>query len=196
MNSSERFARQLMESVDQSSGDLLARIEEIERRLRNMNVAGVVDAINPDGKSIRVKFGDRKTGWIKWIATAAGEIADYRCPSVGEQCLLLNYGGGVDSNQVWALCGVPSDAFPLPGSDPAKRIVKYGAGVLETIENSGTVTTKASVKINADVPEFHGTGEVSDKKRTLTADRAIFDGHKHLEKGDGALTDVPNNKQG
>lgn len=191
------YLQQSLGAYDRSIAGAFARMDELERRLRNLNIAGRVSEIHPSGKLIKVAYGNRHTGFIHWFAMAAGEIADYRCPSIGEQCMLLNYGGGVDSSQVWALCGIPSDQFPLPGDgDPAKRITAYASGVLETVETSGKVTIKAATKVDVDTPELHGTGEVSDKKRTMTADRAIFDGHKHLEKGDGALTDVPNNKQG
>lgn len=191
------YLQQSLGGYDRTIAGAFSRMDEIERRLRNLNIAGRVSEIHPSGKLIKVSYGNRNTDWIIWFATAAGDIADYRCPSLGEQCLLLNYGGGLDSSQVWALCGVPSDQFPLPGDgDPAKRVTAYASGVVETIENSGKVTLKAVTKVDVDTPELHGTGEVSDKKRTMTADRAIFDGHKHLEKGDGALTDEPNNKQG
>lgn len=192
-----RYIKESLSPYDDSHADLVARLEELERRLRNMNIAGVVHAIHGSGKLIQVSYGERKTGWIHWFASAAGEISDYRCPSVGEQCLLLNYGGGEDSGQVWALCGVPSDAFPLPGGgDPSKRIVTYSSGITETYDSEGTLTVKAATKVITDTPELHGTGEVSDQKRTMKADRAIFDGHHHLAKGATSLTDVPDNKQG
>lgn len=208
---------------------IFARLDELERRVRNLLIAGCVVGIHPDGKMIDVGWEERTTGWIRWFATAAGEIADYRCPSIGEQCLLLNYGGGEDSTQAWALCGVPCDKFPLPGEgDPALRVTVYKEGVKQTIDVAGNVgievqtayqietpgsfkvsatesadlitdgvaTIKAAEQVLLDTPDAHGTGEVSDQKRSMSADRGIYDSHKHKEQGDGAPTSPPDKTQG
>lgn len=189
------FVLQALRPYDDKLAELVARLEELERCKDNLIKPGKVTAIHADGVRIRVAFGNNTTPWIKWVATAAGEVSEYRCPSVGEQCALLNYGGGENSAQVWALCGVPSDLYPLPASTPGIRVVAYPGGMQEKYDaNNGEVTLTAPSKATVASPELHGTGEVSDSTRTMSGDRAIYDGHNHPH-GDPTVG-VVNQKQG
>lgn len=117
---------------------VLARIDELERRVRNQIRAGRVVAISGDGKQIQVRTGKNTTPFISWLAWAMGEVREYRCPSEGEQVLLLNYGGGLELSQCWALCGVPSSEFQLPASDPKIHRIQYADGsFIEKNDSSG-----------------------------------------------------------
>lgn len=174
------FIFQALTPYDDKISQLFERIEELERCKDNIIKPGVVSEIHPNGHSIKVSFDNNNTPWIKWFAAAAGETAEYRCPSIGEQCALLNYGGGEDSAQVWALCGVPSNLFPLPGGTPGIRVVSYPGGMKEKFDSgTGEITVTAPSKAVFAAPELHGTGEVSDSVRSMSFDRTIYDDHDH-----------------
>ena len=181
------YIREALRSYDDYLAEQAQRCSEIERRLANMIRPGKVVEIHEDGQRVQVQSGDNLTPFIHWFATAAGKVSDYRCPSVGEQCVLLNYAGGEEAGQCWALCGVPCEQWPLPSSDPAKQVTNYGNGVERVVDALAS-------KITVTVDTLHGTGDVSDSKRTMAADRDIYDGHDHPH-GD-PTSGQPNQKQG
>lgn len=96
-----------------------AEIEDLRRRAEGHNRIGTVDAVDPGACLCQVRHGDLLSPWIKYFSLAAGELAETRHPSPGEQCLLINYGGGDGSAQAVALLGLHSSAFP-PASDRAE----------------------------------------------------------------------------
>lgn len=56
------------------SSDLLQRVEELERRLSQMVVRGVIAAVDPDKALVRVKYGDGLlTGWLTWKPPRTGK---------------------------------------------------------------------------------------------------------------------------
>lgn len=91
-----------------------AGAEDAQRRLRNQGRIGVVSAVQAKPPRCKVKHGDNETPWIKWLTLRAGTTREWDPPTIGEQCLLLNYGGGDDGAQVAALCGLFSGAHPAP----------------------------------------------------------------------------------
>ena len=156
-----------------------ARLQELERRIDNIIQPGRVVEIHDDGTKVRVESGQLRTPWIGWVTQAAGEIADYRCPSEGEQCLLLNYSGGENTTQCWALCGLPSERYPMPEATKGQRVTTYPDGITVLIDpDSGQViTTSPTVLMQADM--LKSTGEIADKVRSMSGDRGIYDGHTH-----------------
>lgn len=92
--------------------ELETEIEDLRRRGENYNRIGIVVAVNPGARRCQVSHGELRTPWIKYFNPAAGEISETRHPSVGEECLLINFGGGDGSAQSVALCGIESGAFP------------------------------------------------------------------------------------
>ncbi|HUH05949.1 MAG TPA: phage baseplate assembly protein V [Kofleriaceae bacterium] len=92
--------------------ELETEIEDLRRRGENHNRIGTVVAVNPAARRCKVSHGELRTPWIKYFSPAAGEVSETRHPSVGEQCLLINYGAGDGSAQSVALCGIESASFP------------------------------------------------------------------------------------
>ncbi len=92
--------------------ELETEIEDLRRRGENHNRIGTVTAVDPAAALCRVSHGELLTPWIKYFNPAAGEVSETRHPSVGEQCLLINFGAGDGSAQSVALTGIPSGAFP------------------------------------------------------------------------------------
>lgn len=127
---------------------LNARLDSLQRQTRNQLQPATVIEIAADGQHVRLQAGELRSPMIRWFAPAAGAIHEYRCPSLGEQCVLLNFGGGEDSSQSWALCGIWSDAHPLPDNRPHIHSLHYPDG--SCIEHN-CVTGDHRLKISGDL---------------------------------------------
>ena len=65
-------------------------LSEQQRRLHNIATIGTVFDVNPDDQTMRLDVGDNQTDWLPIPALAAGQVRVWRCPSVGEQFLLVS----------------------------------------------------------------------------------------------------------
>ncbi|MCE0871052.1 phage baseplate assembly protein V [Pseudomonas alloputida] len=93
--------------------ELETEVDDMRRRADGHNRIGTISEVDPASGLCKVSHGDLLSPWIKYANPAAGEVRETRHPSVGEQCLLINYGGGDGSAQSVALTGLPSSAFPI-----------------------------------------------------------------------------------
>src|SRR3989344_4561360 len=91
---------------------LEAELEDLRRRADGHNRIGTVAAVDPAKGVCQVSHGELLSPWIKYTNLAAGGISETRHPSPGEQCLLINYGGGDGSAQAVAILALPSAQFP------------------------------------------------------------------------------------
>jgi phage baseplate assembly protein V len=87
-------------------------LEDLRRRSDGFCRIGVCSEVDPATNTCRVSHGDLLTPAVKFFNPSAGEQSESRIPSVGEQCLLLNYGGGESGGQSVALFGLNTDKFP------------------------------------------------------------------------------------
>jgi len=92
--------------------ELEAEVEDLRRRGENQARIGTVYGVDYGARRCRVAHGELRTPWIKYFNPAAGDISETRHPSMGEQCLLLNYAGGDGSAQTVALLGIESEQYP------------------------------------------------------------------------------------
>lgn len=108
--------------------ELETHIEDLNRRADSFCRIGTCESVDPGAGRCVVTHGDLKTPAIKYFNPSAGEQSETRHPSVGEQCLLLNYGGGDSGAQSVALFGLETDAFPLVSSaaELTRRLYKDG----------------------------------------------------------------------
>lgn len=98
--------------------ELETSIEDLRRRSDGFCRIGVCSEVDPATNTCKVSHGDLLTPAIKFFNPSAGEQSETRIPSVGEQCLLLNYGGGESGGQSVALFGLNTSQFP-PASTAA-----------------------------------------------------------------------------
>jgi phage baseplate assembly protein V len=117
-----------LEQILQTVEHLANVVNEHQRRLDNIIIPGKVKALSDDNKSVVIEHGSCFTPEIKWFAPAAGGVIEYRAPSVGEQCLLINLTGGKDTSACIALVGVTSENFDFTEANPYEHITKYPDG--------------------------------------------------------------------
>lgn len=127
---------------------------EHDRILHNLAVVGTVLAV-ADGKA-RFKIGDNETDWLLIPALACGDLAIWRCPSVGEQFLLISSSGNF-SNAL-PVCALPSSQFPMPSLNPNEVKIKFPSGEITLNQQSGvadfklnTINMDANVNINGNL---------------------------------------------
>ena len=178
--------------------ELSTEVEDLRRRLHLMIRLGRVSKIHENNKLIKIKHGDLETPFIKWFAQSAGRVSRYRCPTVGEQTIILNFGAGNTGAQSIALVGIDSSEFPFPVNNPDQVVTAYGDKCAEIWDmKTGTLTLKATeliklesklVQATNDVQidnnlhvdvDISADNEVSDKVRTMSEDRDIYNTHVH-----------------
>lgn len=163
--------------------DRLTELEEANerggRRTRQAIQLGVVKKLV--GTRVVIQIGKAHTPPIKWFSLWAGEAMTWRAPSEGEMALVLNYGSGDRNTSSIALVGVDSERYPFPVDDPNLVHQKLGdtGALLEWQLDTGALLIKAPGNIVLDTPLLDCTGEVKDAVRTMSADRGIYNGHRH-----------------
>ncbi|MGY2375175.1 phage baseplate assembly protein V [Pseudomonas sp. SDO524_S393] len=92
--------------------EMEAQLDDLYRRAESFCRIGVCQAVDPASNTCRVSHGELLSPSIRFFNPSAGAQTETRIPSVGEQCLLLNYGGGEGGEQSVALFGLNSGQFP------------------------------------------------------------------------------------
>ena len=185
----EEYSEQLSQQEKQ--------ITELLRCLKNMIRVGKVSEWSDDHKRIKVKFGDNETPFIKWFSVCAGDVAEYRLPSIGEQAVLLNVGGGDNSSTSMALIGIPSDQFPLPTNNPDEILRVYPDGTRVCYDKKKhkldvRVAGEANIQVDKDAKvkvDGDATVNVGGKTAVTSGGNATVDAPKILlNSGEGVVT--------
>lgn len=158
---------------------------ELDRLVHNLAVIGRVIAVQ-NGKA-RFEIGDNQTDWLTIPAMACGALAIWRCPSVGEQFLLISSSG--DFNNAVPVVAIPSQIFPMPSLNPDEIKIKFPSGEITLNQQSGVADLQLSeLNITADVNvtgTITATGDVRAGNISLKQH-----GHGGVENG-GGVTGVP-----
>lgn len=185
----EEYSEQLSQQEKQ--------ITELLRCLKNMIRVGKVSEWSDDHKRIKVKFGNNETPFIKWFSVCAGDVAEYRLPSIGEQAVLLNVGGGDNSSTSMALIGIPSDQFPLPTNNPDEILRVYPDGTRVCYDKEKhkldvRVAGEANIQVDKDAKvkvDGNATVNVGGKTAVTSVGNATVDAPKILlNGGEGVVT--------
>ena len=74
--------------------EMETQLEDLYRRAESFCRIGVCQEVDAASNTCKVSHGELLTPAIRFFNPSAGAQTETRIPSVGEQCLLLNYGGG------------------------------------------------------------------------------------------------------
>jgi len=170
---------QLLSELQEKVAKQDSLLNEHQRRLDNIIIPGKVHSLSEDNKRIVVAHGSCKTPEIKWLADSAGDVIDYRAPSIGEQVILLNLTGGKDTSKCIAIVGLTSADYPFTVSNPDDHIRQYPDGTKASynhlekrllLELAGDAFIKA--KGNTDISTEGETKVTSKGKVTVESTNA------------------------
>ena len=175
-------------------------VETLKRQLSNLIRLATVTEIDTELARVKVAFLDNKTGWIAWTAARAGNVRTWSPPSVGEQVVLLCPNGVTE--QAVCLPALYKNECPAPDNSPDNdtvvypdgALIRYNAkahslnailpdGAITTITSNGGLTFNGSVAINGNVSvkgNINASGNIADSKRSMSADRGIYNNHTHI----------------
>jgi phage baseplate assembly protein V len=165
---------------------------ENNREFLNALRRGAISAV--DGALCRVSSGELESDWIQWFALAAGAVAEWRQPSIGEGAMLLCPSG--DPAQAVALVGTYSDAFPAPSNNPNAHVRLYpdGATITYDFENHEltfdlpadavfTVNAPGSVKVFTTTAIIKAEDTTIDSTNTTVTGAMVVKGPFRFESG-------------
>lgn len=76
-------------------------IEDLNRRTDSLCRIGVCEEVDAASNTCRVRHGELLSPAIRFFNPSAGAQSESRIPSIGEQCVLLNHGGGDKGYGQW-----------------------------------------------------------------------------------------------
>lgn len=170
----------LDEYISRKLGPLVERLAEVEgeledlrRRSDNQARIGIITEVDPAGLC-KVSHGDLTTPWIKWFNPSAGEVTETLIPSAGEQCVLINHGGGDGGAHTVALRGLTSDAFPPASTVPELHRRTYPDGAESSYDHAAHVLAWKSGETSLNASrEVLGFG-IGQARIVLTRESAVF----------------------
>lgn len=142
---------------------------DYQRKLHNIATIGTVFAVNPSDQTMRLAVGDNETDWLPIPALAAGQVSVWRCPSVGEQFLLVSPSGEL-ANAV-PVVSLYSNQMPSPSTNPDEIFVRYNDRDMLKIDTRGSklhltinnTTLDSTVLITGDLQvggKIHADGDI------------------------------------
>lgn len=177
-------------------------LTEVLRQLSNMVSAGVVDEVRYSPYAVRVKIGSLTTPWLPPLVGRAGNNRQWDPLEVGEQVVVLCPDG--NPAQGWVIGVGYSEANPAPSANPDKTVTLFGddgrfeydrfahhlaislpAGATVSLHAEGGITVTGDLLVNGNIT---ATKDITDKKRSMVADRDIFNQHQHKDVTPGQAT--------
>ena len=189
---------------------------ELDRQLHNLIRIGEVTEVSDAGQ-VKVTDGELESPFLDRAVSSAGERSTTWHPlSVGEQVIVFCPSG--DFSQGIVVGSLPSEKFPACSTeleehrtvfkDEANFSYNHAKHELKVILPEGakvTVVSNGGIDLTGDtnvIGNLHVTGdikgdkEITDKTRSMDADRKIYNKHKHggVQGGPGT-TQPPATKQ-
>jgi len=104
--------RQQLGPIIERLAEMETELDDLHRRADSLCRIGVCQEVDAASNTCKVSHGGLVTPAVRFFNPSAGAQSESRIPSVGEQCLLLNHGGGDGGGQSVALFGLNGDRFP------------------------------------------------------------------------------------
>lgn len=144
----------------------IAMNAEHQRRLHNIATIGTVIDIDADAALMRLAVGENETDWVNIPSIAAGSISVWRCPSIGEQYLLVSPSGEL-ANAI-PVISLYSEHNPSPSTDPNEIRIRYNDTDFCSIDVANSqltmhisqITNQAAASIVWDTPSATLTGNL------------------------------------
>jgi phage baseplate assembly protein V len=176
-------------------------LSELNRKLANVILIGAISEVNHADKLLRVQIGDNTTAWINNPCSIGKNFIAWRPLRVGAQVILACPSGEMSQSVIIGM--LYSDDLPSPSSDENLDLMEFtdGAKISYNVEThalgavlpSGATTQLVSdggIAFTGDltvIGNIHATAEVSDSARSMSGDRAIYNGHTHSDPQGGSV---------
>lgn len=161
----------LIERLAEMEGE----IEDLRRRADGHIRIGKLTAVDAGKGLCKVAHGEElTTPWIKYFVPAAGDVAEARPVSVGEQCLLLNYAAGDGAAQAVALLGIPSAQFPLASTSPTLHRRSYPDGTEVSYDHASHELRVINGPTSVTMTRSQLLLAIGSATATLTPDRQVL----------------------
>lgn len=134
-------------------------LSEQQRRLNNLATIGTVFDVRPDDQTMRLQVGDNQTDWLPIPAIFAGQVSVWRCPSIGEQFLLISPSGEL-ANAIPVL-SLYCNQHPSPSHDPNEIRVRYNDSDFLSIKTADSGLTLKINDVLFDVSQTTLTGDLT-----------------------------------
>lgn len=186
-------------------------VTELHRRLANVIRLGRVMECNYQEviPRVRVRIGEIETAWLPVLSARAGGDRSWWPLSVNEQVVVLSLSG--DLAQGIVLGALSQRAFPAAGNEGHVHRVVYGDGAVieydkETHALKAQLPAGGTAELHADggikvVGDLNvsgnivASGDVSDRVRSMQADRDIYNPHTHAGVMSGPASTSPPSAQ-
>ncbi|QUS59205.1 phage baseplate assembly protein V [Pseudovibrio brasiliensis] len=159
-----------------SRNDSHVRLSDVERRLSQTVVYGVVEQADYKNGKYRVRSGEILSNWLPMRQMRAGAVRSWEPLHEGEQVVLAAPSG--DLAQAAILGSIASEAAPAVGDKPeiTKTVFEDGT-VIEHDDKNKTTVVKAPSDGSISL-------QVADSKLTLTEDTISLKASKIVLEGD------------
>lgn len=159
-----------------------AQVPDIERRMSEMVSIGTVEEQNysdPKAPRVRVKIGNKVTGWIPWSSGSAGGNTDWEPLDKGEQVIMAAPSG--DLSQAVILGTIHQNSAEAPDKDPDVTARKWKDGSRQSYNRKShawnlTLNTAGTFVVNVGKSTLtirNGSASLSTDSITLIATQSI-----------------------
>ena len=168
-------------------------LTEMMRRVANMIRPGIIHEVRHDPYNVRVKIGELVSAWLTPLVNRAGNNQHWDPMEVGEQVLILSPDGNL--SQAWVLPAGYTVQHPQPCNNPDKKAYQFSdgawieydrkqkklkailpAGAKTELISTGGITITGDLQVNGNITS---SNEITDKTRSMSADRKIYNSHTH-----------------
>ena len=175
------------------------------RLIENIIQLGLISQTDLSTGRARVKIGELETDFLPFATGRAGKNISWSAPEIGEQVIVIAPSGILEQAVIGG--SIYQSAFPMPSDKDNIHMFKFSDGAEFTYDTEGkhliaklpsggkmTISADGGMQITGDMTvtgdvtvtgKIHATDDIkgdkniTDKKRSMQADRGIYNSHKH-----------------